>query len=428
MRKPTFGQRRGKPIAAEQSKGGYRRPSRLDDNFPEARGSIAARGVEGKKWVPRKRGGTSVEGAADAAAAPKVAPVVAPPSKRPPPGSGFVTEKMRIAKAMARAGLCSRRDAERWIADGRVTVNGQKISSPALDVGPKDRIAVDGEALPDAEPARLWRFHKPKGYVTTHSDPEGRPTVFDHLPKELPRVVSIGRLDFNTEGLLLLTNDGELARHLELPSTGWLRKYRVRAHGVITQARLDTLKDGIEIDGVRYGPIEAALDGHQGGGNVWMTIGLREGKNREVKNILASLDLKVNRLIRVSFGPFQLMDLDEGKAESVKRRVLADQLGPEVSKTFGLDVLVEEAAAKAKLPHKPQRPGAPGNQGGNKSGDKGAGFLKPGRQGGDRQSSKSERSDRSSSDRKTSDRQRSDRKTSDQLTPAKKPWDKSRTD
>ncbi len=350
MRKPTFGQRRGKPVAAV---GGYKRPSRLDENFPEARGAVSSKPVRSKPGMGARGAskGKWRDEAGDDMAAPAVP--LAPGKKRPPAGSGHATETMRIAKAMARAGLCSRRDAERWIGEGRVEVNGQKITSPALDVTPRDRIVVDGEALPDAEPTRLWRFHKPRGFVTTHSDPEGRATVFDHLPVDLPRVVSIGRLDFNTEGLLLLTNDGELARHLELPSTGWLRKYRVRAHGVITQARLDTLKDGVEIDGVRYGPIEATVDGHQGGGNVWLTMGLREGKNREVKNILASLDLIVNRLIRVSFGPFQLMDLEEGKAESVKRRVLADQLGPELAKKFGLDEIPEEAAPRPrkKQPH-----------------------------------------------------------------------------
>jgi 23S rRNA pseudouridine2605 synthase len=172
---------------------------------------------------------------------------------------------MRIAKALARAGLCSRREAERWIEDGRVAVNGQVLKSPALDVGPADKIVVDGKTLPAAEPPRLWRYHKPRGLVTTHRDPEGRPTVFDALPDTMPRVISIGRLDFNTEGLLLLTNDGALARHLELPSTGWLRRYRVRAHGSITQEALDKLKDGIEIKGIRYGAIEAVLEaaGHQ---------------------------------------------------------------------------------------------------------------------------------------------------------------------
>ena len=247
-----------------------------------------------------------------------------------------VAETMRIAKAMARAGLCSRRDAERWILDGRVNVNGQVIKSPALDVGPGDAIKVDGQPLTKPEPAMLWRFHKPRGCVTTHRDPEGRPTVFEKLPKDMPRVVSIGRLDFNTEGLLLLTTDGGLARHFELPATGWLRRYRVRANGHVTQEQLDALKDGIEIEGVKYGPIEGTVDRVQNA-NVWLTLGLREGKNREVRKILGSLGLDVNRLIRISFGPFQLLDLEEGTVERVRRRVLADQLGPVLAAEFGLD-------------------------------------------------------------------------------------------
>ena len=245
------------------------------------------------------------------------------------------SEPMRIAKALARAGLCSRREAERWIAEGRVNVNGQILKSPARDVSQSDRILVDGKPLPTVEPPRLWRYHKPKGQVTTHRDPQGRPTVFDALPEHLPRVISIGRLDFNTEGLLLLTNDGDLARHLELPATGWLRRYRVRAHGTVTQEALDKLKDGIEIGGVRYGPIEATLDKVQGA-NVWLTIGLREGKNREVRNVLESLALGVNRLIRISFGPFQLLDLAPGAVEIVKRRVLMEQLGARVSRELGI--------------------------------------------------------------------------------------------
>ena len=183
-------------------------------------------------------------------------------------------EPMRISKALARAGLCSRRDAERWIAEGRVKVNGRLLTSPALDVEAKDRIEVDGKPLPTPEAPQLWRYHKPRGLVTTHKDPEGRPTVFDALPPELPRVVSVGRLDYNTEGLLLLTNDGAMARHMELPATGWLRRYRVRAHGRITQEELDRLKEGIEIEGVRYGPIDATIDSVQGA-NVWLGIGLR---------------------------------------------------------------------------------------------------------------------------------------------------------
>jgi 23S rRNA pseudouridine2605 synthase len=275
----------------------------------------------------------------------------------PPPATGAPTATMRIAKAMARAGLCSRREAERWIEEGRVSVNGVRLDSPARDVTPRDRILVDGELLPGAEPARLWRYHKPKGCVTTHRDPEGRPTVFERLPRHMPRVISIGRLDFNTEGLLLLTNDGELARHLELPSTGWLRRYRVRAFGEVTQGDLDALAGGIELEGVRYGPIEATLDQTQGS-NVWLTIGLREGKNREVRNILASLRLTVNRLIRVSFGPFQLLDLPDDAVEHIPRRVLADQLGPEAAAQFGLraEDPDERAAAPPQAPRGPRRP------------------------------------------------------------------------
>jgi len=243
---------------------------------------------------------------------------------------------VRIAKALARAGLCSRREAERWIAQGRVRVNGEILTSPARDVLPHDRILVDGSALPAAEPARLWRYHKPRGRVTTHRDPEGRPTVFEALPATMPRVVSIGRLDINTEGLLLLTNDGALARHLELPATGWLRRYRVRAHGNVTQEALDGLKSGVEIAGARYGPIEAALDKVQGG-NVWLTLSLAEGRKREVRTVLESLGLRVNRLIRISFGPFQLSDLEPGAVEAVPRRVLIDQLGPKAARALHLE-------------------------------------------------------------------------------------------
>jgi 23S rRNA pseudouridine2605 synthase len=242
---------------------------------------------------------------------------------------------MRIAKAMARAGLCSRREAERWIEEGRVRVNGRRIDSPALDVSPNDRIQVDGQPLPAAEPPRLWRYYKPRGLVTTHSDPEGRPTVFEKLPPELPRVISVGRLDFNTEGLLLLTTDGALARHMELPSTGWLRRYRVRVWGNPRQDRFDALARGIELDGVRYGGIEATIDRQQGE-NAWLTIGLREGKNREVRRIMGHLGLEVSRLIRISFGPFQLLDLEPGQVEIVKRRVLRDQLGDKLARDLGL--------------------------------------------------------------------------------------------
>ncbi len=264
---------------------------------------------------------------------------------------------MRIAKALARAGLCSRREAERWVAEGRVSVNGQILKSPARDVSQSDRILVDGKPLPSVEPPRLWRYHKPKGQVTTHRDPQGRPTVFESLPDHLPRVISIGRLDFNTEGLLLLTNDGDLARHLELPATGWLRRYRVRAHGTVAQEALDKLKAGIEIGGVRYGPIEASLDKVQGA-NVWLTIGLREGKNREVRTVLESLGLGVNRLIRISFGPFQLLDLAPGAVEPVKRRVLMEQLGARVSRALNLSPDDEPRAGQGAT-RRPKRKGGP---------------------------------------------------------------------
>jgi 23S rRNA pseudouridine2605 synthase len=242
----------------------------------------------------------------------------------------------RIAKVMARAGLASRRDAEEWITQGRVTVNGRVINSPALDVTSNDVIAIDGKPLPPRERTRLFMFHKPRGLMTTHADPEGRPTVFDNLPEGLPRLISIGRLDFNTEGLLLLTNDGGLARALELPDTGWLRRYRVRAHGEVTQGQLDELKKGVEIDGVKYGSIDATLERDQGA-NVWLVFAIREGKNREVRNVMAHLGLEVNRLIRVSYGPFQLGELEEGKVEEVKTRVLREQLGEKIAALAGAD-------------------------------------------------------------------------------------------
>lgn len=242
----------------------------------------------------------------------------------------------RIAKVMARAGLCSRREAEGWIAAGRVELNGRTLTTPAVTVTARDTVMVDGKALPTRERTRLWLFNKPKGFVTTSRDPEGRPTVFQRLPKDLPRVISVGRLDINTEGLLLLTNDGGLARVLELPATGWLRRYRVRAHGKVTQADLDALKNGIAIDGVFYGAIEAEVDREQGS-NMWLTLGLREGKNREVKRVLEHLGLSVNRLIRISFGPFQLADLPEGTVREIRGRVLRDQLGDKLAREAGAD-------------------------------------------------------------------------------------------
>jgi 23S rRNA pseudouridine2605 synthase len=242
----------------------------------------------------------------------------------------------RIAKVVSRAGLASRRDAEEWIVQGRVTVNGRVINSPALDVTVNDVISVDGKPLPPRERTRLFMFHKPRGLMTTHADPEGRPTVFDNLPEGLPRLISIGRLDFNTEGLLLLSNDGGLARALELPDTGWLRRYRVRAHGEVTQGQLDELKKGVEVDGVKYGPIDATLERDQGA-NVWLVFAIREGKNREVRNVMAHLGLEVNRLIRVSYGPFQLAELAEGEVEEVKTRVLREQLGEKIAALAGAD-------------------------------------------------------------------------------------------
>src|SRR5215471_2057880 len=215
----------------------------------------------------------------------------------------------RIAKAIARAGLCSRRQAETWIAAGRVAVNGEVIASPARNVTADDRIAVDGEPLPGRERTRLFLYHKPRGLLTTHADPGGRPTIFAALPAGLPR----------------LTNDGSLARTLELPATGWLRRYRVRAHGRVGQDQLEALRAGITIGGIRYGSIEATVDRPQGS-NVWLTFAIREGKNREVKNVLGHLGLEVNRLIRVSFGPFQLADLAPGEIAEVKTRTLRDQL------------------------------------------------------------------------------------------------------
>jgi 23S rRNA pseudouridine2605 synthase len=236
----------------------------------------------------------------------------------------------RIAKVIARAGLASRREAEAWIEAGRVAVNGGTIRSPALDVTGSDRITVDGEPLPARERTRLFLYHKPRGVMTTHADPQGRPTIFQKLPPDLPRLISVGRLDFNTEGLLLLTNDGALARVLELPATGWLRRYRVRAHGAVTQKALDGLRNGVTISGIRYGAIEAALERVQGS-NLWLNFAIREGKNREVRNVLSHLELTVTRLIRVSFGPFQLRELETGAVEEIKTRVLREQLGDKLA-------------------------------------------------------------------------------------------------
>jgi 23S rRNA pseudouridine2605 synthase len=239
-----------------------------------------------------------------------------------------------VAKVIARAGLGSRRDAERWIAEGRVAVDGAVLTSPAVTVTADSDIRVDGKPLPQPDRPRLWRYHKPVGLVTTHRDERGRATVFAALPAGLPRLISVGRLDLNSEGLLLLTNDGGLARRLELPATGWVRRYRVRVHGAVDPARLAALAAGITIDGIAYGPIRAALDRTQGS-NAWLTLSLREGRNREVRRVLEHLGLPVTRLIRVAYGPFQLGHLGRGAVEEVPARVLREQLGASFAASGG---------------------------------------------------------------------------------------------
>lgn len=237
----------------------------------------------------------------------------------------------RIAKTLARAGIASRREAERMIEAGRVTVNGNKINSPALNVTDKDRITVDGKPLAEPEPERIWLYHKPTGLVTTNKDEKGRETIFDHLPEDLPRVMTVGRLDLNSEGLLLLTNDGGVKRKLELPSTGWLRKYRVRINGRPSDETFAPLRKGITIDGEKFQPMEVTLDRQQGA-NAWATVGIREGRNREIRRAMEAVGLTVNRLIRVSYGPFQLGQLKSGEVEEVRRRVVRDQLGLDSAK------------------------------------------------------------------------------------------------
>ncbi len=253
-------------------------------------------------------------------------PAAAPGDEDASAGGAPEPRGERIAKWLARAGIASRRDAERMIEEGRVKLNGRKVETPASFVSPGDRVAVDGKPVAAPERTRLFRYNKPEGLVTTHKDPEGRPTVFERLPPGLPRVVSVGRLDITSEGLLLLTNDGALARRLELPSNGWIRRYRVRVHGPVDERGLAALARGVTVEGVAYGPIEAGLDSRQGA-NAWLTVALREGKNREVRRVMAHLGLQVTRLIRVAYGPFQLGQLPRGAVEEVNPKVMREQLG-----------------------------------------------------------------------------------------------------
>ena len=266
----------------------------------------------------------------------------------------------RIAKRMARAGLASRREAERMIAEGRVAVNGKTIDSPALNVTKGDSIIVDGKPLAASEPVRVWRYHKPSGLVTSNADEKGRDTVFDKLPPDMPRVMSIGRLDLNSEGLLLLTNDGDLKRKLELPSTGWTRKYRVRANGSIEDKALAPLRAGVTVDGERFQPMTIDIDRVQGA-NIWLTVSIKEGKNREIRRALEFVGLKVNRLIRLSYGPFQLGELARGAVEEIRPKILRDQLGVE---RMPEPELRAQAASRAEAQKSPRSRARPASQSG----------------------------------------------------------------
>ena len=248
-------------------------------------------------------------------------------SNKTAPEKSLDTGPERIAKVIARSGLCSRREAERWIINGQVKLNSKILTECGVNVTSKDVIEVNGKPLPNKVITKLWMYHKQRGYLVTNYDPEGRSTIFDQLKNKIEtRFISVGRLDMDSEGLILLTNDGDLARKLELPATGWLRKYRVRVHGYVIPKDLEPLKNGIAIDGIRYGRIDAALDRQQGS-NAWLTLSFREGKNREVRKVMNHLGYNVNRLIRVSFGPFNLKNLPSGELEEVKNKVLNDQLG-----------------------------------------------------------------------------------------------------
>ncbi|MCK8483178.1 pseudouridine synthase [Aliiroseovarius sp. S2029] len=285
-----------------------------------------------------------------------------PAPKKPDAATADPSKGDRIAKVLARAGVASRREAERMIEAGRVTVNGTVIDSPALNVTPRDEILFDGAPLADPEPPRMWLYYKPIGLVTTERDEKGRDTVFNNLPDDLPRVVSVGRLDLNSEGLLLLTNDGEVKRKLELPSTGWSRKYRVRVNGRPTEDTLAPVRKGITIDGEKFQPMSVSLDRQQGA-NAWLTVTLREGKNREVRRAMEAVGLTVNRLLRVSYGPFQLGELKPGEVEEIRQRVVRDQLGLEGAKPAPVRKRNEIPRGKngskpgAKPAHKGGRPG-----------------------------------------------------------------------
>lgn len=249
-------------------------------------------------------------------------------AESPPPGEDGEAAGPRgdrIAKYLSRAGIASRREIERLIPEGKILLNGVAVTHPAVFVGPGDIVQVNGKVVDAPERTRLWRYHKPEGLVTTHRDPEDRPTIFQKMPPGMPRVISVGRLDLNSEGLLLLTNDGALARLLELPATGWLRRYRVRVYGAVEPPALAALAQGVTVEGVRYGPIDAALDSRKGE-NAWLTVALREGRNREIRRVMRHLNLHVSRLIRLAYGPFQLGQLPRGAVEEVPARVLRDQL------------------------------------------------------------------------------------------------------
>ena len=250
-------------------------------------------------------------------------------TSKPTAPSSSTPEGDRIAKVISRAGAASRREAERLIEQGRVSVNGKVITSPALNVTSADKVVVNGKALKAPEPPRMWLYHKPQGLVSTNSDEQGRTTIFGKLPEELPRVMTVGRLDLNSEGLLLLTNDGGVKRQLELPSTGWLRRYRVRIKGRPTEESFEPLRKGITVDGENFQPMIVTLDRQQGA-NAWATIGLREGKNREIRRAMEAVGFSVNRLIRVSYGPFQLGDLKQGEVQELRAKVIRDQLGLEM--------------------------------------------------------------------------------------------------